>query len=158
MKLKYSVTVAWSNEDDCYIATSPEFENLVAFGDTIEEAAAEAAVALQGYIETHEEAGIPLPQAKTRPSYSGQIRFRMPKSIHQKLSEAASLEGVSLNTLILTYVTRCVATEAAVSPETTGSSPFKPSWSTRSETVSRTEPSEALQSRLTHGTKNVAYP
>ncbi len=45
---KYSINVVWSDEDECYIATIPEFKGLSAFGDTQEEAIQEAFVALEG--------------------------------------------------------------------------------------------------------------
>ena len=39
-------------------------------------------------------------------SYSGQLRLRMPKSLHGELSQAAMNEGVSLNTYLISLLAR----------------------------------------------------
>lgn len=101
---KYSVALAWSDEDGGYIATVPEFEGLSAFGETPEEALAEAKTALQGFIEVLEEAGEALPEPQRICPYSGQLRLRLPKSLHARLSEMARRENTSLNTLIVSLV------------------------------------------------------
>lgn len=73
---KYSLLIQWSEEDQLYLATCPEFRNLVnvegAFthGDTWEEAAREAAVALEGVSESLEEDKIALPEPKL---YDGEV-------------------------------------------------------------------------------------
>jgi predicted RNase H-like HicB family nuclease len=95
---KYSFSVLWSDEDDAYVATVPEFPGLSAFGGTPEEAIKEARTALEGFIEVYEEDGCVLPKPKKVRRYSGQIRLRLPRSLHEKLSLDAREEGVSLNT------------------------------------------------------------
>ncbi len=94
---KYSFSVLWSDEDDAYVATVPEFPGLSAFGDTPEEAIREAKIALRGFIEVYEEDGCKLPQPMKVKKYSGQIRLRLPKSLHERLSREAKHNGVSLN-------------------------------------------------------------
>lgn len=59
---KYSITLDWSTEDDCYLATIKEFPGLSAFGDTPEEAAHEAQVAAEGMIEVMKEDGQEIPE------------------------------------------------------------------------------------------------
>ncbi len=49
---------------------------------------------------------------------SGNIRVRMPKKLHQELVQQAEREGVSLNTLIVTYLAR----EAGMMAERTAAS------------------------------------
>jgi len=98
---KYSINVVWSDEDECYIATIPEFTGLSAFGDTQEEAIQEALVALEGFVEVYKEDNVPLPIPKTHKPHSGQTRLRLPKSLHAILVEEAKNEGVSLNTYII---------------------------------------------------------
>lgn len=56
---KYSINVVWSDEDECYIATIPEFSGLSASGDSAEEAIQEAYVALEGFIEVYKEDNVP---------------------------------------------------------------------------------------------------
>ncbi|MBS1788999.1 MAG: type II toxin-antitoxin system HicB family antitoxin [Acidobacteria bacterium] len=60
--MKYSFLLHWSDEDEGYIAKCPEFPGLSAFGETPDEAIAEAQVALELMIETYQEAGQPLPE------------------------------------------------------------------------------------------------
>ncbi len=38
--------------------------------------------------------------------YSGQLRLRMPASLHRELARQASLEGVSLNTYLLCLISQ----------------------------------------------------
>ena len=96
----YKFDLAWSVEDEGYIATCPEFVGLSAFGETANEALAEAQVALKLFIETYKEKGIALPEPKTAQDYSGQIRLRLPKSLHGQAAKAAAEDGISLNQLI----------------------------------------------------------
>lgn len=111
----YSFNVFWSQEDQSYIATCPEFPTISAFGDTPEQALAEMQIALEMAIETYQEEGWPLPQPRTQPTYSGQFRVRMPKSLHSKLATQAEDEGISLNTLVVTYLSQAIGASLAVS-------------------------------------------
>lgn len=98
---KYSINVQWSDEDECFVALVPEFPGLSAFGDTQEEALAEAKSALQGFIEIYEEDGMTLPEPKKTHTHSGQFRVRIPKALHAKLAKEAEMEGVSLNSHVV---------------------------------------------------------
>ncbi|RJQ56373.1 MAG: type II toxin-antitoxin system HicB family antitoxin [Desulfobacteraceae bacterium] len=98
---KYSIFVAWSDEDEAYVATIPEFPGLSAFGDTPEKAIREAKTAAKGFIKVYEEDGCDLPEPNTITSYSGQTRLRLPKSLHAALSQEAQIEGISFNTYVI---------------------------------------------------------
>jgi predicted RNase H-like HicB family nuclease len=110
MSARYSVTIRWSDEDDAYIATVPELPGLSAFGDTEAEALRELEIAQELYLEALREAGDPIPQPRPTPAASGQLRLRMPKSLHAALSEAAAQDGVSLNSYILSLLSARHAT------------------------------------------------
>jgi len=58
---RYGFDVFWSDEDEGYIATCPDFPGLSAFGETMEEAVKEAGDALALFVESFEESGKPLP-------------------------------------------------------------------------------------------------
>ncbi len=60
--MKFSFALHWSDEDGGYIATCPEFLGLSAFGESPDEAIAEAQVALELMIETYRESGQSLPE------------------------------------------------------------------------------------------------
>jgi DNA end-binding protein Ku len=100
----YSFRIVWSNEDNAYLASCPEFPGVVAHGDTPEEAIAEAHVALDLAIEMYEAEGRRLPEAQPLVEHSGQFRLRVPKSLHAQLVQRAEDEGLSLNTYIATVI------------------------------------------------------
>ncbi len=111
---KYGFKIFWSDEDDAYIVTCPEFPGLSAFGDTEEEALREAKVALELFIESMQEHNEPLPVPQPAHTYSGQFRVRLPRTLHRQLAERAEDEGVSLNALVMTYLSAGVAVASSV--------------------------------------------
>ncbi len=60
-ELKYEIDIFWSDEDDAYIANVPELPYCSAWGDTYEEALAEAQVAIRGHLHVLRETGRPVP-------------------------------------------------------------------------------------------------
>lgn len=60
----YSMTVQWSEEDEAFIARSPEWSGLSGFGDTREEALKEAGIALEGFIDVALAHAIDLPEPR----------------------------------------------------------------------------------------------
>lgn len=97
----YSARIVWSDEDEGYVATSPEFEDLSAFGATAAEAVAELESVVEAAVEAHRASGWALPEPERVRPYSGQLRLRLPRSLHARLAEEAERDGVSLNTLIV---------------------------------------------------------
>lgn len=98
---KYSINIIYSEEDDGYIATIPEFSGLSAYGETPEEAIEEAQIALKGFMDVYKEDGCTVPDPHTLETYSGQTRLRLPKNLHAKLSRQAEREEISLNTYMI---------------------------------------------------------
>lgn len=92
--------INWSEQDQVFIATVPEIENLNAFGSTPEEALREIEVAKELVLQVMTEDCESIPSPTTYASSSGQLRLRMPKTLHASLSHEAKEEGVSLNTYI----------------------------------------------------------
>ena len=101
MKTKHSVMINWSEQDQVFIATVPEIENLNAFGSTPEEALRELEVAKELILKVMEEDGESIPLPSTYASSSGQLRVRMPKTLHASVAAEAYMEGISLNTYIV---------------------------------------------------------
>lgn len=97
---KYQFNLVWSNRDNEYMVTCPEFPGLSAFGETAEEALAEAQIALELFIETYQGDGVLLPEPQTVPEYSGQLTLRLPKSLHGQAAKLAADDDVSLNQFI----------------------------------------------------------
>ena len=109
----YSIRIVWSDEDEGYIATSPEFEDLSAFGTSAGEAIAELESVVRLAIETYRDSGWSLPEPKRVHEHSGQLRVRLPKSLHARLADEAERDGVSLNTLIVTYLSERIGEAGA---------------------------------------------
>jgi antitoxin HicB len=109
---KYSLSATWSDEDGGYIAIIPEFPGLSGFGETIEQAVAEAKVALELFIETYNEGKEPLPEPQKTKPYSGQMRLRLPRSLHEQAARQAEKEGVSLNAYFLAAIAHMLGAHA----------------------------------------------
>jgi len=61
-QLRYSITIQWSDEDEAYIVTLPEFPGCHTHGDTYEEALQNGKEVLELVIENRQELGRPLPE------------------------------------------------------------------------------------------------
>ena len=123
----YSFALRWSDEDAGYIAICPEFPGVSAWGQTADDAVREARVALELSIEVHNEEGWKLPAPWKLSPYSGQFRLRVPVALHRQLAERAELEGVSLNTLAVSYLAAGLGgAEAVREPAAQNTSPRRP--------------------------------
>ncbi len=97
---KYSINTFWSEDDECFVATSLEFPYLSGFGGTQEEATAQLNAFINDAVEILKEDDDEIPLPQTAKKFSGQFRLRLPISLHERLSRIAELEGVSLNSQI----------------------------------------------------------
>ena len=61
MKYKYSIQIAWSQEDDAFIATVPELPGCAADGVSQEEAIQNLEVVIDEWIATAKELKRPIP-------------------------------------------------------------------------------------------------
>lgn len=105
---RYPVTVRWSEPDGEFVATTPAFPYLSALAPSEAEALAEFRIVLQDVVEIAEERGMPLPDPEPTRTYSGNLRVRLPKSLHRDLDTAAHADNVSLNTFIVTQLSRAI--------------------------------------------------
>ena len=109
MDSKYSIRVEWSDEDQGFVAVCAELDDLPAFGETIEKAIAELKIAMKIVIEHLSDEGKQLPPPRIHLRPSGQFRVRLPRSLHAQLTNLASREGVSLNTLVNSYLAKAAS-------------------------------------------------
>lgn len=114
--MRFSARVAWSEEDEAYVAFCPEFQGVSALGPSRTEAVRELNQALELAVETHEAEGWPVPEPVHQPQFSGQFRLRIPKSLHAWLADYAQQAGVSLNTLVLAILSRARGAEETANP------------------------------------------
>jgi antitoxin HicB len=96
--------VEWSEEDQAFVARVPALPGCSAHGATAEKATHEAEQAAALMLDVLREDKRPLPPEDASPDYSEQLRLRLPKSFHERVSHLATAEGVSLNTLLLSLI------------------------------------------------------
>jgi predicted RNase H-like HicB family nuclease len=94
---EYRVVVEWSPEDEAFVARVPALPGCAAHGRTPERATREAVIAARAMLDSVRAHGLSLPAKDLTPRHSGQLRLRLPRSLHERLSRLAALDGVSLN-------------------------------------------------------------
>ena len=99
--MKYAIVVAYSDEDEGYIATVPELPGCSAFGDTEEEAIKEIKIAASLWLSAAKNAKRPIPEPIVEKKFKGRFPLRIPEDIRRRLELEAKRQGVSLNQLIL---------------------------------------------------------
>jgi predicted RNase H-like HicB family nuclease len=65
MMHRYPISVFWSEEDRCWIATAPDLKHCSADGDTPAEAVSELEIAIEGVLAVMREHGDPIPPVKS---------------------------------------------------------------------------------------------
>lgn len=90
-----------------------ELPHCLIHGGTPEEAFTELQEVKKDWIKSNLERGLKIPEPVTH-KYSGQIRLRIPSSLHKALSDRAAVEDVSLNQ----FMTAALATALGFSAET----------------------------------------
>jgi predicted RNase H-like HicB family nuclease len=93
------MVVLWSKVDSCYVVTLPAWQNARTHGATLAEATKNARTVLELLIASAKRHGEPIPPAER--AFSGNLRLRLPVSLHGRLAHEAEREGVSLNQWIV---------------------------------------------------------
>lgn len=97
MKIPYRIEIIEDIDEGGYVASYPDLKGCITCGETIEAAVSLLKDAKRTWFEAALEDGYDIPLPETNESYSGQFKFRMPKSLHRQLAEHAKLEGISMN-------------------------------------------------------------
>jgi len=99
LKLPYNIVLQHRTDDsgEYYFATVQELDGCMSDGATVEEAHTNILEAMEGWIETKLEAGLPIPEPKSIDKYSGKFVVRLPRTLHRRLAIEAEKEGISLN-------------------------------------------------------------
>ena len=63
----YHINIFYSEEDDGYIADTPDLENCSAFGETPQQALEEMLIAQRLWLEEAESSGSPIPKPMFKP-------------------------------------------------------------------------------------------
>ncbi|MFZ5899545.1 MAG: toxin-antitoxin system HicB family antitoxin [Bacillota bacterium] len=91
-----------------WFAEIPLLPGCASDGETIEDAVSNLSDAKKAWLETSLSLGRTIPEPSATGSYSGQLRVRMPRSLHKMLAEKAKEENVSLNQLIIYHLAHSV--------------------------------------------------
>ncbi|CAB3394950.1 type II toxin-antitoxin system HicB family antitoxin [Kyrpidia spormannii] len=107
LQLRYEVRLRplEDGEGGGWLAEIPLLPGCMGDGETPEAAVANLEDAKRAWIETALALGRNIPEPVVD-DYSGQLRVRMPKSLHRVLVERAREEHVSLNQLIIYYLAK----------------------------------------------------
>lgn len=102
MKLSnnYLKIVEWSEEDQCYIGTSPGLFIGGVHGKNETKVFNDLCEAVEETISILERDGRPLPKNTANKSYSGKIALRIPSGLHKSLAIRSLQTGESINKLI----------------------------------------------------------
>ncbi|MGQ0570111.1 MAG: toxin-antitoxin system HicB family antitoxin, partial [Armatimonadota bacterium] len=111
---RYRIVVEWSDEDGVFVARVPALPGCAAHGKTTDEAAREARRAAEAMLAVLREDGDPPPPEDITTGYSGQIRLRLARSLHERLARLAAAEGVSLNQIMVTLLAEGTGMRGAV--------------------------------------------
>lgn len=93
MKTHYSIHIAWSDDDQAYIARVPAIPGCMSHGDSYAKAAANVQEAIKDALDAKEQLGFPVPE----PDLAGEEILRFAPLLNvAKLARAA---GLNYNTL-----------------------------------------------------------
>jgi len=104
--LKYRIVVEFEAEDNVYFAKFPELPGCIAHGENEVDAVKHAQLVKDEWLKSAFDAGWDIPEPSSPLDVSGRITVRTPKFLHQQLVDRAAQEGISLNQLLLTYLTQ----------------------------------------------------
>ena len=93
-----------------YLISFPDFSECIADGETPEEAIQNGLDALTETVAALEEMGLVVPEPGSGGTYSGKFIQRVPKSLHARLAAKAAQEGVSMNSLVISYLAEHLGT------------------------------------------------
>lgn len=93
-----------AEEGGGFLISYPDFSECISDGETVEEALRNGKDALKATIGTLKAKDVPVPLPNSGGVASGKFVARVPKTVHAQLAIRAKAEGVSLNTLVLTFI------------------------------------------------------
>ena len=87
-----------------FLISYPDFSDCISDGETVEEALANGQDALKSTIAAIKSKELAVPLPNSGGLASGKFVARVPRSVHARLTSRAKAEGVSLNTLVLSFI------------------------------------------------------
>jgi predicted HicB family RNase H-like nuclease len=96
---RYTYRVTWSEEDHEYVGLCAEFPSLSWLARTPEAALKGIRKVIADVIKDMKKNKEPFPEPMATKGYSGKFMVRLPPEVHRNLAIKAAEEGVSLNRL-----------------------------------------------------------
>jgi antitoxin HicB len=93
-----------AEEGGGFLISFPDFSECISDGETVDQALKNGREALKATIAALKARGHQVPVANAGAVASGKFVARVPKTVHAQLTTRARAEGVSLNTLVLTFI------------------------------------------------------
>ena len=93
-----------AEEGGGFLISYPDFSECISDGQTVDEALKNGRDALKATIAALKANDLPVPAPNGGGIASGKFVARVPKTVHAQLTTRAKSEGVSLNTLVLTFI------------------------------------------------------
>lgn len=97
MSLPYRVEIVEDKNEGGFTLHCPELPGCITCAATIEEGLKLLEDAKQGWFSACLEDGTPIPEPSRLEDYSGQFKLRLPRSLHKRLAEKSTEEGISMN-------------------------------------------------------------
>lgn len=93
-----------AEEGSGFLISYPDFSDYLSNGETIEEALKNGRDALNATIAALKAKDLSVPAPNSGGIASGKFVARVPKTMHARLATRAKAEGVSLNTLVISFI------------------------------------------------------
>ena len=101
-----------------FLISFSDFSECISDGETSEEAIKNGMDALEETIAALESMGFPVPKPNSASQYSGKFIQRVPKSLHARLASRAKREGISMNSLVISFLAEGLGTRRNPIPAT----------------------------------------
>ncbi len=102
-KYPFNIEPLPTDEGGGYVITFPDLPGCLSDGETVEQAIAHGREAFRAWMESVIADGKPIPEPHGA-AEPAKFVLRLPRTLHSRLTSRASAEGVSLNSLVQTYV------------------------------------------------------
>lgn len=102
----YDYHVRWSATDEVFIGRVTEFPLLAAHADSMQGALAEIQSVVRFVVEDLVENQEQVPEPLSTKAFSGKFNVRLPVELHRELAIEAAKQNVSLNTLLISKLSR----------------------------------------------------
>ena len=97
LALSYRMEIVKDSDEGGFVASYPDLPGCITCGETEEEALKNALDAKKAWLEAALEENIEIPEPDSLEAYSGQVKLRLPRSLHRALAEHSQREGISMN-------------------------------------------------------------